>query len=156
MRGVASVDRLPRIQYAALPWRFTNGALEILLVTTRNARRWIVPKGWPMPHCAPPECAAHEAYEEAGVVGEVAAKSLGAFTYEKQLKSGKTVTCNVEVFPLAVARQRRAWPEKRARQADWCSVEEALSRIAEPGLRRIVAKLTKDVKALRKHPRSVA
>lgn len=145
MRTLASLGRRQRVQYAALPWRVSNGALQILLVTTRNTRRWIVPKGWPIPHRAPPECAAREAFEEAGVVGDVASEPLGAFTYEKQLKSGEKVTCNVEVFPLAVARQSRAWPEKRARQTDWCSVEEALSRIAEPGLRRIVAKLMKQV-----------
>ena len=148
MRTLASPNRSHRTQYAALPWRLSNGSLEILLVTTRNTRRWIVPKGWPIPHRPPPECAAREAYEEAGVVGKVAAEPLGAFTYRKLLKSGETVTCNVEVFPLAVARQRRAWPEKRARQTDWCSVEEALSRIAEPGLRRIVAGLTKTLGAV--------
>lgn len=145
MRIVASPNRSHRIQYAALPWRLSNGSLQVLLVTTRNTRRWIVPKGWPIPHRAPPECAAREAFEEAGVVGKVAAEPLGAFTYQKLLKSGETITCNVEVFPLAVARQRRAWPEKRARQTDWCSVEEALSRIAEPGLRRIVSRLTKSL-----------
>lgn len=145
MRSLASLVRRRRVQYAALPWRMSNGSLQILLVTTRNTRRWIVPKGWPIPHRAPPECAAREAFEEAGVEGQVATESIGAFTYQKQLKSGEIVTCNVEVFPLAVARQRRAWPEKRARQTDWCSIEEALSRIAEPGLRRIVSRLTKTV-----------
>jgi 8-oxo-dGTP pyrophosphatase MutT (NUDIX family) len=123
----------------------SNGSLQVLLVTTRNTRRWIVPKGWPIPNHAPPECAAREAFEEAGVEGTVGAEPLGAFTYEKLLKSGETVTCSVEVFPLAVARQRRAWPEKRARQTDWCSIEEALSRIAEPELRSIIAKLMKKI-----------
>ena len=145
MRSVASVKRAPRVQYAALPWRVSNGSLQVLLVTTRNTRRWIVPKGWPIAHHAPSECAAREAFEEAGVEGNIGAEPLGAFTYEKQLKSGEMVTCSVEVFPLAVARQRRAWPEKRARQTDWCSIEEALSRIAEPELRRIVAKLMKKI-----------
>jgi 8-oxo-dGTP pyrophosphatase MutT (NUDIX family) len=116
-------------------------------VTTRKTRRWIVPKGWPIPNREPPECAAWEAFEEAGVVGDVAAEALGAFTYRKQLKSGDTVTCNVEVFPLAVAYQSTAWPEKKERQTDWCSIEEALSRIEEPGLRRIVAKLTASIES---------
>lgn len=142
MRTAVPVNRAPRLQYAALPWRRSNGTLQILLVTTRNTRRWIVPKGWPVPDCAPSESAAHEAFEEAGVEGRVGAEPLGAFTYEKLLKSGETVTCNVEVFPLAVVRQRRAWPEKGDRKADWCSIEEALARVAEPGLRRIIANLT--------------
>ena len=141
----------PWIQYAALPWRSTNGALQILLVTTRNTGAGSFPRAGPC-RIGPARCAAHEAFEEAGVVGHVAAKSLGAFTYEKLLKSGETVTCSVEVFPLAVARQRRMWPEKRARQADWCSIEEALTRITEPGLRRIVAKLTKSVEHLDHQP----
>lgn len=138
---VSSVEsEVPQIQYAALPWRKSGQDLQILLITTRNTRRWIVPKGWPVAGCTPGECAAHEAMEEAGVIGEVAEKTLGSFTYDKRRKSGEVIRCKVHVFPMEVLHQRRTWIEKTARETRWCSVEEALSHVSEPGLRRLIAK----------------
>jgi 8-oxo-dGTP pyrophosphatase MutT (NUDIX family) len=132
--------KTPGVQYAALPWRRMNGELQILLVTTLNTRRWIVPKGWPVPGLAPSDCAAHEAEEEAGVTGEVQPEPIGTFHYDKQRKAGDSLQCRVEVFALEVSRQRRNWPEKGAREACWCSPEEALARVSEPGLWRVIAR----------------
>ena len=74
-----------RVQYGALPYRFTpEAALEILLVTTRRTRRWIIPKGWPIKGLRSPKAAAREAYEEAGVSGRVGVKPIGTFTYERR------------------------------------------------------------------------
>ena len=146
--GVVCVSRgafkAPTVQYAALPWRRTKDDLQILLVTTLTTRRWIVPKGWPVPRLAPADCAAHEAAEEAGVSGDVSSSPLGAFHYEKRRKSGEALPCRVEVFAMQVLRQRRSWPEKSVRQACWCSVEDALARVSEPGLRRIIARFAKN------------
>ena len=128
-------------QYAALPWRRRRGhSIEILLVTTRRTRRWIVPKGWPVSGCSPGECAAREAMEEAGVLGVIAAKPIGAFPYRKQRKTGASVRCRVEVFPLEVTHQLRNWPEKSVRETRWCTAEDALARTSDPGLRRLIAK----------------
>jgi len=128
-------------QYAALPWRRRRGdRLEILLVTTRRTGRWIVPKGWPVSGCSPGECAAREAMEEAGVLGVIALKPIGAFPYRKQRKSGESVRCRVEVFPLQVTHQLRNWPEKSVRQTCWCTAEDAAARTSDPGLRRVIAK----------------
>ncbi len=78
----------PRVQYAALPHR--GGAQpEILLVTSRETGRWVIPKGWPMKGKSGSEAAAREAFEEAGVVGEIAPEPLGAYGYVKFLKSGE-------------------------------------------------------------------
>jgi len=137
------------LQYAALPWRRVNGKLQILLVTTLNTRRWIVPKGWPVAGLAPPDCAAHEAEEEAGVVGEVHPEPVGAFHYDKRRKAGDSLRCRVEVFSLHVSRQRRSWPEKAARQTRWCTPEEALARVTEPGLRRVIVRFQQTA---RPHP----
>ena len=117
--------------------------MQILLITTRNTKRWIVPKGWPLAGCTPTECAAHEAMEEAGLVGDVLPKALGSFIYDKRRKSGETVRCEVFVYPMEVLHQRRTWMEKTARETRWCSVEEALAHVSEPGLRRIIAKFAK-------------
>src|SRR5271156_4832943 len=62
-----------RLQYAALPYRVSARArTEIMLITSRETRRWIIPKGWPQKGRAPHRSAAREAFEEAGVVGKVA------------------------------------------------------------------------------------
>ena len=69
-----------RVQYGALPYRFSkDAALEILLVTTRGTRRWIVPKGWPIRGLRPAKSAAREAFEEAGVTGRIGPKPIGLF-----------------------------------------------------------------------------
>ena len=71
-----------RVQYGALPYRFTQmAALEILIVTTRQSRRWIVPKGWPIKRLMPSKSAAREAFEEAGVRGKIGARPIGNFRY---------------------------------------------------------------------------
>ena len=142
MSSVGSVST--ESQYAALPWRWTDDHLEILLITTLTTRRWVVPKGWPMAGCSPSECAAREALEEAGVVGEMASSPLGSFSYGKRRKTGETVPCKVAVFALEVARQRRTWPEKSVRETCWCSVDEALARVTELGLKRLIAKFARE------------
>ncbi len=115
-------------RYAALPWRWAEDHLEILLITTLTTRRWVVPKGWPIEGCTPSECAAREALEEAGVVGATMASkaAVGSFSYLKRRKTGETISCRVAVFPLEVERQRRTWPEKDVRRSRWCTVDEAM------------------------------
>jgi 8-oxo-dGTP pyrophosphatase MutT (NUDIX family) len=79
--------------------------LEILLLTTRRSKRWIIPKGWPIKGLRPAKSAAREAFEEAGVRGRVGAKSIGLFAYDKILdENGIQVSCEVRVFPLLVKR----------------------------------------------------
>jgi 8-oxo-dGTP pyrophosphatase MutT (NUDIX family) len=86
--------RARRKQYDALPYRVTmSGSLELLLVTTRQTKRWTVPKGWPAKKLKPCESAAREAYEEAGVRGSVGTKSIGSFTYEKMLNDEGLSVC---------------------------------------------------------------
>src|SRR5580700_3178360 len=92
-----------RVQYAALPYRMNDRTQpEVMLVTSRETRRWIIPKGWPHKGKAPHRSAAREAFEEAGVIGAVNRQSVGSFSYEKQLKSGSVVECKVRVYALAV------------------------------------------------------
>lgn len=109
----AKVSRAVRLQFGALPYRFTDaGTLEILLVTSRNSRRWIIPKGWRIGGREPAKLAAHEAYE-AGVRGLVTGKAIGTFSYEKRLDDeSSSVPCEAPVFPLLVKRQLKTWPEQ--------------------------------------------
>ena len=99
-----------------------------------------MPKGWPIPGLSPADCARHEAIEEAGVSGEISSTSIGWFRYLKRCKNEELLPCKVEVFALEVSRQRRNWLEKHLREIRWCSVEEAVARVSEPGLRRLIAR----------------
>jgi 8-oxo-dGTP pyrophosphatase MutT (NUDIX family) len=136
-----------RVQYAALPYRFTStAALEILLVTTRRSRRWIIPKGWPIKGLKPPRSAAREAFEEAGVRGKIGTKSVGVFTYDKLLdEHGIQVNCEVKVYPLLVKRQSEFWPEIEQRRVEWFEPSKAVSLIGEKKLKTLVAKFARRV-----------
>jgi 8-oxo-dGTP pyrophosphatase MutT (NUDIX family) len=135
------VKRAVRVQYGALPYRFTQDAeLEILLLTTRQSKRWIIPKGWPIKGLRPAKSAAREAFEEAGVRGQVGAKSVGFFAYDKILdENGVLVSCEVRVFPLLVKRQSETWPEIEQRVVQWVAPDKALALIEEPELKALVA-----------------
>jgi len=138
-KRASELGRAVRFQYAALPYRFAEAVrLEILLVTTRQTHRWIIPKGWPIEGLKPPESAAREAFEEAGVRGKVGAKSIGVYRYEKTLEETDVTTpCEVRVFPLLVKRQFETWPEALQREARWFDADKAASALKEDGLREL-------------------
>ena len=110
----------------------------MLLVTTRESGRWVIPKGWPMIGKTPRAAAAREALEEAGVVGKPGRRRLGAYDYVKVLKSGISVTCRVTVFPLAVAEQKARWREQDQRRTQWFSARDAAEVVQEPGLSALI------------------
>ncbi len=126
-----------RLQYAALPYRLGPSA-EFLLITSRETRRWIIPKGWPMKSLSPAQCAAQEALEEAGVEGQTSAAPIGSYTYLKKLSDGRTVPVEVEVFSLHIERQLDDWREKDQRQTRWFSPQEAIEAVQEPGLKNLM------------------
>jgi 8-oxo-dGTP pyrophosphatase MutT (NUDIX family) len=129
------------VQYAALPFRRRpDGAIEIMVVTSRTTRRWIIPKGWPMKGKSPAGTARREALEEAGLVGRISERCVGSFRAMKRLRDGRRVACEVHVFPLTVARQRSAWREKHQRQTRWFSTEAAAAAVTEPELSRLIAR----------------
>ena len=86
----------------------------------------------------PANSAAREAFEEAGILGEVGRRSVGSFRYKKRLKKGRVAVCNVHVFPLNVARQRPQWPEKNQRDIKWVSVKEAAEAVQNARLSEII------------------
>ena len=128
------------IQYAALPFRQgPHGETEVLLVTSRGGRRWIIPKGWPINGTKPHGTARREALEEAGLVGRISKRSLESFRYRKRLRKGRLVTCEVYVFALDVEQQYRRWREKDEREVRWFSIDAAASTVEEPELRQLIA-----------------
>jgi 8-oxo-dGTP pyrophosphatase MutT (NUDIX family) len=96
---------------------------------------------------APHEAAAREALEEAGVVGDVGSEAIGTYQYEKRRKSGATVLCNVEVFPLGVTTQRKHWPEQGQRKIQWFSPEEAAETVSDADLGDIIREWARRLRA---------
>lgn len=135
-----------RRQVAALPWRAPTGqagageGLEILLVSSRETRRWVIPKGWPMKGKADHVAAAQEAYEEAGLDGRIADRPIGDYPYLKRLKSGVARPVTVDVYPMQVTGEHATWPEKGQRVLRWMSPVEAALAVQEPELRDLIAR----------------
>ena len=96
-----------------------------MLVTSRETKRWVLPKGWAEAGLAPHELAAKEAFEEAGLVGKVEREPVGTYRYEKRLHGGRTVPCEVGVYPLWVERQLDDWPERGQRKTQWFTLAQA-------------------------------
>ncbi len=122
-------------QSAVIPYRERDGRLEVLLITSRKKRRWVIPKGVKEPDLSPQASAAKEALEEAGIEGRVSERPIGTYRYQKW--GG---TCTVEVFVMAVDQVRETW-EESYRDREWVSLETAVSRIEEDRLKALLRAL---------------
>lgn len=132
------MTKKPDKQVGALPYRKHGQGIEILLVSSRETRRWIIPKGWPMKGKKDWNAAAIEAFEEAGVEGKVGKKSIGTYRYDKRKKSGALVPTEVIVYPLDVKLILGDWPEKNERRRKWLPASEAAELVNEEGLKAII------------------
>lgn len=131
-------DGRPLSQVAALPYRVTPaGEIEVLIMTSRETQRVVIPKGWPMKNRKDWKSAEIEARQEAGVVGEVGRKRLGQYLYWKRLDTHFALV-KVSVYPLAVRRQLADWPERHERAQVWLPAEDAALLIDEPELGAIL------------------
>ncbi len=125
-------------QCAALCYRRKKSGIKILLITSRDTGRWVMPKGWPVKKLGGKGTAASEAWEEAGVVGKVGDKPVGAYRYAKLLDSTTSVDCLVQVYPLEVTKLQDSYPERKQRVRRWFSRSGAAKRVDEPDLREII------------------
>lgn len=129
------MNRVPEHFYkqsAALPYRNDRGRLEILVVSSRRRKRWVIPKGVRELDLDAAASAAKEALEEAGIEGDVSNDSIGTYEYDKW-----DGTCTVEVFSMAVHTSYDTWPESY-RDRHWLSPQEAAERVDEPELKKII------------------
>lgn len=131
-------------QHAALCWRMHRGRVEVLLITSRDTGRWVIPKGWPMAGKTPAETAAQEAWEEAGVLGTVTASALGTFAYDKMRDCKEPLPCDVQVFALRVERLADKFPERKQRRRKWFDATKAARKVAEPQLRSLLSAVGSD------------
>lgn len=136
--ALASPGPTPSLQVAALCYRRSRRELKILLITSRDTGRWVIPKGWPMRNRTEAEAAAREAYEEAGLRGEIKTSSIGHYTYLKRLDAGRSLPCLVRVFPLEARAMVKTYPETGQRRIKWFAQQKAAARVAEPELRTLI------------------
>jgi uncharacterized protein len=129
-------------QIAALPYRTLGTGIDapvsILLVTSRETKRWVIPKGNPTGSLAPHAAAALEAEEEAGVRGAVCPTPLGSYRYRKRRRNGASLMLDVDVFPLAVTQELDSWKERGERERRWFSLADAAQAVEEPDLADLI------------------
>lgn len=126
-------------QYGVIPWRRgAGGQAEILLITSRETRRWVVPRGNPIAGLRDYEAAAQEAFEEAGIRGGVEETPLGTYRYDKRRRDGSLVPAEVRLFRMLVTEEAAQWPERSERERRWFSPAEAAAAVAEAGLADLI------------------
>ncbi len=116
-------------QSGVIAYRYIDGELQVLLVTSKNNGRWTIPKGLVEDYLTPADSAAKEAYEEGGIEGVVKKNSVGSFRYRKLNR-----LFDVEVFLMEVNNVLDDWPESSERKREWMSMHEAAERVAFPEL----------------------
>ena len=129
-------------QSGVIPYRLVvsansrQPAIEVLLITSRKRKRWVIPKGIVEPDMSPQESAVKEALEEAGIEGQVSETPIGMYLYPKW-----NGICRVDVFPFEVATILSDWEEAEQRSREWVSLEEAAHRVWEDELKTLFRKL---------------
>lgn len=128
-------------QVAALPVRIQKGKRpEVMLVTSRETGRWVIPKGWPSKKIDDCAAAAREARQEAGVIGKISKKPIGSYRYKK-INGNFGNMIDVKVFLLEVKKEKKQWLEKKFRRREWFDNKDAARRVREPKLKALLSKL---------------
>jgi 8-oxo-dGTP pyrophosphatase MutT (NUDIX family) len=136
------LQRPKRVQVAALCYRETDGGKQILLISSRDTGRWILPKGWPIDGMDGPRAALQEAWEEAGVrEAEIVTEPLGQYEYIKGMDSGGSVAVATQVYLARVKALSDRYPESDERHREWVTPRDAADRVDEPELQEILRNL---------------
>ena len=141
MQAVAATGQILN-QAGVIAYRILDGKVQVLLMTSRDTGRWIIPKGNINGRSKPSKVAEKEAYEEAGVRGAITSSiPLGIYTYFKKLASGEARAATVEVYLLRVTERLKKWPEKGERKRSWVTTKEAVGLVEEPGVVPLLRRL---------------
>lgn len=139
-------DALEPDRVGVVPYRIRGGELEVLLITSKKKKRWIVPKGKIEDDLGLPGTAAKEAFEEAGVRGRLGEEPIGCYRHGSSKKSQL-----VELYLMRVDEEARSWPEEDEREREWLPVAEARERVAFESLGAILEEGRK-LLSLAEHP----
>ncbi|WP_132858598.1 NUDIX hydrolase [Shimia isoporae] len=136
---VPLLQRPRRLQVAALCMRERGEVREVLLVTSRDTGRWVLPKGWPIRGKDAPGSALQEAWEEAGVrEANMNTSPVGSYGYDKRLDSGLALPVEVKVYEAEVTKLMEDFPEAEERTRKWVRPEEAAEMVQEPELQALL------------------
>ena len=125
-------------QAAALPVLESEGQIKIVLVSTIKGN-WTLPKGVIDPGDSPKEAAIREAWEEAGIEGEMDPHEFARFQQKKW-----EGTCTIRVYRMSVKSILDKWPEQDTRQRKIVSVNDALQIIVKRQ-KPVIAKLLSEM-----------
>lgn len=144
-----SKSKAPIEQIAALPVHWDkNGKLRILMVTSRDRGRWVMPKGWQMDGKKPWRAAEIEALEEAGAVGYISDTAIGHYHYDKRMDDGKKIPCRVTLYPMVVGKLKRRWKERKQRRRHWFSPKKAAKLVEEKELSELLREVADSRKTI--------
>ncbi len=121
-------------QSAVIPYRKRNGKIEILLITSRNKKRWIIPKGIIEPDLSSQKSAAKEAMEEAGVTGKVEKQIIATYKYKKW-----DGVCEVQVYAMPVKEISNDW-EESFRRRKWIDLNNFKKYVKDKNLIKVLTK----------------
>jgi hypothetical protein len=113
--------------------RAPGGDVAFMLITSRETRRFTIPKGWQMKGKSDAQAAGKEAMDEAGVTGRLGRSPIGEYQYWKRLRTA-FVPINVQVFAMEVEKELRNWRERKQRKRAWLTPEQAATLVDEPAL----------------------
>jgi len=128
-------------QSAVIPYRKNNGEIEVLLITTKKKKKWIVPKGFIEFNLSAFESAKKEAYEEAGVIGSTETIELGSYKIKKGIG-----LCHMKIYSLEVIKIEDDYPEKKERKRKWFSLKDAADAVSVPELAPLILSLKEKIK----------
>jgi phosphohistidine phosphatase len=123
-------------QAGAIPYRFRGDVLEVLLISTSSGKHLTIPKGLIDPGFSATQTALQEAYEEAGIKGDLLAPPIGTYRFKKW--GG---TCEVIVFAMSVTLLADRWPEASMRRRLWVDYRQAARQVKHPDLGALIRSL---------------
>lgn len=127
-------------QCAALPFKEEGGETLVMLITSWETGRWILPKGWAEKRLTEAELAAKEAYEEAGIIGDVSPAPISCYHYTKRMEV-ENRECAVNVYPLRVTQLLDVWKEAHQRRREWFTLPQAALHVDDGELVTILLSL---------------
>ena len=126
-------------QFGVIAWRRAGAdGVEVLLITSRETRRWVPPRGNAIPGLRPHESAAQEAFEEAGIRGGVQPKEIGTYRYGKRARDGRVIPAQVHLYPMLVTEEAETWPERHQRERRWFAASAAADAVDEADLADLI------------------
>lgn len=128
-------------QFAALPFAEVDGETKVLLITSGETDRWVLPKGWSREGLSGAEVVVKEAFEQGGIRGKVVVQQAGSYRYDRRLSDGMAIDCNVRILLLRVTELLKDWPGRGRCDRRWFTLGQAAAEVEEGELATLLQRL---------------